>query len=290
MDASTLLVNDGLSIAIWNTRSKSRTFELFRDTWPQAFATSNDAKWVISASGHEVRRWQMGSSPQLRSIEPNVAPLYSLEFSSDGRWLAVPSHENLLKLWDLPDGRLANALEGHEANLDVAAFAGNSAALISGASNGEILAWDPVSGKIIRRFPVASTHFEGLTTDYEGRSFTVPVLSAENGSELHRFDTTTGKLVGTMTLPGGQDEKLINFLSSSNDGQWIAVAGMFGVVNPSCRRKLDWGTDISKCDVYDLVVYNATVPTTPKLLLASQFGEYGLALSCSAMMIGGLHV
>jgi WD40 repeat protein len=65
----------------------------------------------------------------------------SLEFSSNGLWLACGSHDGSVRLWNLRNGN-CTLFEGHRGSVRQVSFAPDSSILASGGDDGSIRLWD----------------------------------------------------------------------------------------------------------------------------------------------------
>ena len=72
-----------------------------------------------------------------------------LALGSDNRLLASGSHDNTIRLWDVPSGECLNALEGHTKSVCSLALSSDNRLLASGSSDNTIRLWDVPSGKCL---------------------------------------------------------------------------------------------------------------------------------------------
>src|SRR5262245_23433591 len=78
----------------------------------------------------------------------------TLDFSSDGKWLASGGYDATIILWDLASGEELRRLSGHEAPVIRVLFSSNGKRLISSDLKGGIKEWDVNSGAVIASFKV----------------------------------------------------------------------------------------------------------------------------------------
>ena len=79
---------------------------------------------------------------------PHIHPFGAtrLAFSPDGTRLASGGHQGEVRLWSVPSGDAITTLRGHHAPIRGLAWL-DDAALVSGALDGKLVAWDPRSGE-----------------------------------------------------------------------------------------------------------------------------------------------
>ena len=130
-----------------------------------------------------------------------------MNYSPDGKYLAVGSHDNNIYIYETQNYTLAGTLKGH---------------------NSFIVSVDwSQDGKYIRS--VCGAHellfflIEGFTQDKSGATNTVGTIWANNGAKY-------GWLVDGI-IPAGEDGTHINGVDFSKDGQLIATADDYGLVN-----------------------------------------------------------
>jgi WD40 repeat protein len=70
----------------------------------------------------------------------------SLAYAPDGRLLATGSEDATVRLWRLPGGTAAGVLDAEE-GVEVVVFAPDGKRLVAGTAGGQMLVWDPNTGK-----------------------------------------------------------------------------------------------------------------------------------------------
>jgi len=138
---------------------------------PSAATFSPDGRWLVvghyahcQATFWDTATWQRGKVLRLRGVEGWV---YALSFSPDGRVLATGCGDGVLKLWDIPSGKLRATLKGHTGDVSVVAFLPGGQVLASLSEDGVRL-WDVETGQ-------ERVHLRGkaLAVAPDGRSMVV---------------------------------------------------------------------------------------------------------------------
>ncbi|MBI3815428.1 MAG: hypothetical protein HY279_13315, partial [Nitrospinae bacterium] len=82
------------------------------------------------------------------TLEGHKDSVRTVSFSPDGKMLASGSHDETIKLWEMPAGKLISTLKGHKNWVDTVSFSPDGKMLASG-SRETIKLWEMPSGKFI---------------------------------------------------------------------------------------------------------------------------------------------
>jgi WD40 repeat protein len=108
----------GKSVLVWDVTKREPIRELsdHHPTVAQGLAVSPDGRWGATGSGYlarpdglvdfaesdcVIRLFDLDTGKELRRFERHTAPITSLVFSADGRYLLSGSHDGTLRLWRL---------------------------------------------------------------------------------------------------------------------------------------------------------------------------------------------
>jgi WD40 repeat protein len=78
---------------------------------------------------------------------------HALAFAPDGKTFATGGVDNLIRLWNVADGKEIHQFKGHEGSVTGLAFSPDGKHLFSYAGDGTLRQWDAADGKEIRSFP-----------------------------------------------------------------------------------------------------------------------------------------
>lgn len=79
-----------------------------------------------------VRLWDCVTGSQVRLMTGHKAPIYSLAFSAEGRFLASAGADHRVLVWDLAHGHLVAALSNHSGTIHCLSFSRDGNILVSG--------------------------------------------------------------------------------------------------------------------------------------------------------------
>lgn len=143
------------------------------ETWVQALGFSKDGAQVFSAGCDGKLTWWDATAAEpkpIRSLEAHKGWIRSLDVSPDGTLIATGGNDNLVRLWNVADGKLIRELPGHERHVYCVLFHPSGQFLLSGDLMGVIMQWEVASGKVARTFDAKPLHtYEGgQQVDYGG--------------------------------------------------------------------------------------------------------------------------
>ena len=130
---------------------------------------SPDNKYVVSGS-HDgsFKIWDLYSGELKYDIEPTPREfikkgmfpefdrkaknaISALAFSPDGRYFAVGSTDELIRIWDSKSFELIHTLDGHESSVFYIDFSKNGDLMVSGAIYNELIIWNTKTFKPINK-------------------------------------------------------------------------------------------------------------------------------------------
>jgi WD40 repeat protein len=212
---------------------------------------------VLHNNGIEVRRWDLATHEESRTVLPDAHWIERMKFSADGRFLAaalgVPAAENEayesgggVAVWDIAARRLLRTVPGKQSIADLPALSPDGRQLAVGTNEGLVTLWDVAGGAKLREWP-----FDG-----SGPVVTLTFLPGERLAVVYNqgivkiYETASGNLSQTINTARGLKE-----LSFSADGALLATASN------------DWderGQNVSQVEVWKVatgeLLWGAIVP------------------------------
>lgn len=163
----------------------------------------------------ELKLWNVANRQELPALPAITAPVQSLAFSQDGRFLAAGFRDGIVKVWDLATRELKQTLVGHTAQVNAVAFAPLGNTLASAGKDLTIKFWDTVTGAEQRTFAGLASEVRSIAFSPDGKLF----AAADHSVRL--WDLTTGK---QMRMLKGHKGAITSVVFSPN-GKEIASGG-----------------------------------------------------------------
>jgi WD40 repeat protein/serine/threonine protein kinase len=198
--------------------------------WTVTF--SRDGERLAAAAGRsivskgEVRVWKLNSPGEVLTLSSSDR-VTGLQFSPDGRWLAIAGVESV-EMWDAQTGKQLLTFPGHEKNNQAVAFSpnGRRLAAVAGMMNvypdREVKVWDTRSGKSIFSLPGHVGGIRCVAYSPNGHR----LVSAGVDQTVKLWDAETGREM--LTLRGHLDN--VFSVAFSPDGYQIASASLDNTV------------------------------------------------------------
>jgi WD40 repeat protein/serine/threonine protein kinase/class 3 adenylate cyclase len=184
---------------------------------PFSVEFSSDGRRILTAGG-AVRTWNV-STLDASVLETGQRLVTCVAFSPDGRIIATGGAENrnLVKLWNVADGKELSTLAGHEGCVQTLAFSPDGAMLASGGQDGLVKLWDSKTGRLLGTLPGRDSWIQCVAFSPDSTMF-----AAAAGDEAVLYDTRTQKELHKLT--GHQKVIQLMSLAFSPDGRTVATA------------------------------------------------------------------
>jgi WD40 repeat protein len=163
-----------------------------------------------------------------------------LTFSPDGRQLLSGSDDKTARILDVESGRVLHVLDRHENFVWAVAWSPDGTCVATGGHDGKLILWDPVSGQLVREWPIFNFP-AGMTFSPDSKLIATPaqrvgvvLYSVEAGEVVQSLMGHSDGLGGIAFSPGGD-----RVFTSSWDRTvkvWDPISGQETLTLPSADK------------------------------------------------------
>jgi WD40 repeat protein len=205
---------DDFSLRVWQAASGGERRQLSGDVGLVFRALSPDATRALAQeSGPDGRSrgfsiWDLATGRRLLSV---AAPerVATAAFSPDGATILTGGENGSLNVWNAANGERMRAFAGHGPSAPVTLVAVSRALrlLVSAATDGTVVLWDPETGVPFRSIADATVFAladDGRTLAIAGVAPDIRVIDAISGREHARVRGHEGRVTALAFAPGGR--------------------------------------------------------------------------------------
>ncbi len=138
---------------LWDLRHERCSGELgYHPQEVTAVWMSADGSKVVTASGSDLRLWDLRTNHVLRAFEGHDGGVLSICLTRDQRYLLSGCGDRTLKLWEVATGRCVRTLQGHMNWVTSVGMTPDGRHAVSGDRDGTIRFWEIPTGRCLRTF------------------------------------------------------------------------------------------------------------------------------------------
>jgi WD40 repeat protein len=130
------------SVMLWDLAGGEEGVLLGRhDGWANCLAFSPDGRTLASGGWFAVKLWEVSSGTEKSTLKTPCQQAMCLAFSPDGKTLAWGGTDDVLRLWQVADGR-ADEVWKTEGPVSCLAYSPDGRTLVAGDRRGAVKLWD----------------------------------------------------------------------------------------------------------------------------------------------------
>lgn len=141
------------SVILWNAATGRKVFEDLVDLGEWVISFSPKGEFLAAAGGifSNFCVWDLESTEKVLQVKATDHEDFNcIDFSSDGRTVAIGDSKSAIRLWEVPAGRQIFEYQGHSDEVHAVAFSPDGNVLASGDGDGAIRFWDVPRRREIR--------------------------------------------------------------------------------------------------------------------------------------------
>ncbi len=183
-------------------------------------ALSPDGKLLAAAfQGVSVHVWDTTTGQVVKQFDGVKGSAETMAFSPDGKLFACGGYQRGLEVWEVESGKLRHVLKGDaKDNVISLTFAADGKALLVGTTEA-VQAWDPDTGKPVRRFATAKNWPRSMSGSQDGKLLALPTNDA---GSIALLDPSTGN---ELRRCSGGHANGVTLVALSPDGKTLASTG-----------------------------------------------------------------
>jgi WD40 repeat protein len=187
-------------IGIWDLNTQEHQYWLKVDDLPVHSVAYLETQELL-ASGHSngcVRLWSLQTGQEIAAWNTYDEGVYKsalpVQFSPDGRILAIGSRNGAVQLWNTSDWQLATTLTASPNQFFYALAFSYDGRLLVGGGNHELFVWDVATGEVRHRLQGHQNRLVALVASPNSQI----LASGSVDSKIKIWDLTNGQLIKTI--------------------------------------------------------------------------------------------
>ena len=215
-DSKTLITTDHRAFYRWHVASSKLISTTPLNTtnghWLYSAVTSDGSRFAL-ATDDLIEIFNPGSGDLIDSFKTPVQAR-NVEFSPDGKVLAICGAHGSAALWDIAGRRVAQMLKGHKTTISSLRFSPDQKTIATSSWDGQARLWDAATGK---QLTILAGHKAGLLSclfSPDGRT----LVTGSDDRTMRFWNVATFREIASFQMAGS-----VFFLGFSPDGQILAA-------------------------------------------------------------------
>ena len=153
------------------------------------------------------------------TLRGHAKTVFRIAWSPDGRWLASPSEDNTIRIWDAVTGEVVRTLEEHTDSVLSVAWSPDGRRLASASNDKTVRLWDAKTGQALQTIEEHAGTVKCVAWSPDGRR----LASASDDKTVRLWDAETGEALRTLD---GHSETVYSVVCGQDPSVlWLASGG-----------------------------------------------------------------
>jgi WD40 repeat protein len=188
-----------------------------------SMAVSDDgSSYAVACRDGAVWYWGSGAAHRQRHLQSGKDPIYGLDITDDGQWIATVGKDCVLRVWNASDGDLKFAATGHAYLATRVCLAPDGKQAVTTGQDGKLILWDLSLAKAEIRAAEVTSIVE-IMDDAGGARW----IASDGDGNVHIYSSSTFDLPPLKTWRAHNTK--IWDLAVAPDGQHLVTAGEDGL-------------------------------------------------------------
>ena len=188
-----------------------------------SMAVSDDgSSYAVACRDGAVWYWGSDVSQRQRHLQSGKDPIYGLDITDDGQWIATVGKDCVLRVWNASEGALKFAATGHAYLATRVCLAPDGKQAVTTGQDGKLILWDLSLAKAEIR-PAEVTSIVEVMDDAGGARW----ITSDGGGNLNIYSSSTFDLPPLKNWRAHKTK--IWDLAVAPDGQHLVTAGEDGL-------------------------------------------------------------
>jgi WD40 repeat protein/serine/threonine protein kinase len=146
------------TVVIWDGETGAEVLRMQSTGFVHTVAWIRDGSKLANSGGNQTEIWDTSTGKLHRAITPGG--FAALDWSPDGRFLALGGFDSQIRIWEPSTGKLLSEYFGHGGSIAGLKWSPDGQQIIStGREDGAVNIWEPLTGKMLRHF---RGHLQGV--------------------------------------------------------------------------------------------------------------------------------
>jgi WD40 repeat protein/transcriptional regulator with XRE-family HTH domain len=223
-DGCLLALGDTGSIQLWDVSTYRLVRSFPHSANPCHLRFSSDGERLISTTDlNRVQVWEVATGRCLKTLQGKLLGLETIAFHPQGTHFSTGGEDGCVRLWDAECGECLTVLSRHTAKVTRLAYHPHKPLFASCSYDQTIQLWNE-QGEWVRSL-IGQEKWVSVAVFHPDHSV---LISSDIGIKIYFWDTQTGHLIDTISLPASV--MVINALVLHPEGHCFAAGGEDGVV------------------------------------------------------------